>query len=93
MKLKELWHRLRHSEDNKPVTVTAVLMRDDCSRLLGEFSEAHLGGCRQLVIISRSEDGGISVETSDSLDEITALGLMGIATSLLSGGNGNGHVK
>ena len=82
--------RLLRSEDNKPVTVTTVLMRDSCSRLLGEFADNDLKNSLELLILSRDHNGDVHVATSESLEDLTAVGLLGIATSLISG---NGHAK
>ncbi len=79
-KLKQLFK----SRDNKPLTISIILNRDSCSRLLSHYAEHEMSDCESLVIISKSSNG-VTVRTTENLDAIEALGLLQIASSLLIG--------
>ncbi len=74
------------SKDGRPVTITGILGRDDCSRLLSRFSDNNLSSCESLVIVWRGA-GGLHVETSQNLGAVEAVGLLTIASGLVAGGS------
>ena len=82
---------LLHSEDEKPVTMTFLLMRDDCSRLFGEFADRDLRDCRRACIVWETRTGDIKVRSSQSCDDPRAVKLLGTAHAKVLLGNGNGH--
>ena len=84
IKFREFWRRLMNSEDDKPVTVTAILMRDSCSRLLGQFSDNNLEECRELLLIWREKSGLVHVAISDSTDILVGRSLIGIAGEMIA---------
>ncbi len=86
MKLLEKLKRLFNSEDDKPVTVSFLLGRDCCSRLLADFSEDALHDAEQLVIVWRARDGSLGMCTSSNLDELTAAGMLSAAQQVVING-------
>ncbi len=83
--------RLLTSEDGKAVTITTVLMRDDCTRLFGQFADHELKSCCRLIIIGEKENGDVKVATSASCDSLRAVGLLSVAKNLIMGNGKNGH--
>ena len=81
--------RLFTSKDKKPVMLSFILQRDDCSRLLGEFGEIHLPECSKLIIVWQDGDCDINVKTSNSLADVEAAGMLVIAANLVGGNNGS----
>lgn len=80
-KLKKLFK----SKDNKPVMVSFILARDSCSRLLTDFGEKDLEGCKSLVILWESEDG-VEVRASENICPTQVLGLLVMAQRMVEGG-------
>ena len=76
MKLSELFKDLFLGEDRKPLMVSFLLERDECSRLLGEFGEKRLRHCSKLCIIWKNGDGNAYIETSESLKDEEAVGML-----------------
>ena len=64
------------SRDNKPVMVSFILQRDDCSRLLGEFGEKHLPNCSKLVIIWKNGSEDVQAVSSRSLESKEAMKML-----------------
>ena len=85
MTLIEKIRRIFNSADDKPVTLSAVLMRDDASRLLGDFNEEYLDDCRQLLIVWVDNEGAVGVVSSNSTDGLTAAGMLSIAAGMVNG--------
>jgi len=73
------------TKDNKPLTISAILGQDDCSRVLIRFSEHNLKNSRGLVIISLNLVGSIDVHSSQNFDNLQAAGLVSHALNLISG--------
>lgn len=81
------------SKDNKPVMYKGILMRDHCSRLIGEIYESRLNGggsatidhFQRLVTIGETFGGEIIVQSSDNCDEIHAAGMIAKAEVAVNG--------
>jgi hypothetical protein len=80
--------RLFRSEDNKPVLLSFVLQRDQCSRLLGEFGEKYLEDCKVLIIIWENEAGDTMIVSSDNVPDSQAAGMLLQAANKVSMDNG-----
>lgn len=63
------YYLIRGTRDKKPLLVSFILQRDDCSRLLGEFADKHLPKCSKLVIIWKNGSEDIQVISSESTEE------------------------
>lgn len=81
---KILNYRLDQGDDSKPAAFASFLMRDDCSRLLGEFSGKHLVDCEKLVLIWKNAAGDVQVLSSESTDNVSVIGLLYVAQGLVS---------
>lgn len=80
---KFLTKKILIGKDTKPITVTALLAKDACSRLLAEYSEKDLKTCNTLVIVWQTVDGDIFVQSSENLDGISAIGLLSVAQGMI----------
>lgn len=80
--------RIFKSTDKKPVLVSFVLQRDECSRLLGEFGEKELSNCKALIITWQDGNNDLRVITSDSLTDAEAAGMLLIAANTIGKDNG-----
>ena len=76
-----------NSKDKKPVLLSFILQRDECSRLLGEFGEKHLDKCSKLILVWQNGATDINVQTSESLSDIESAGLLMKAAHLVAGDN------
>jgi len=76
------------SKDKKPVMLSFILQRDECSRLLGEFSERHLAKCSRLILIWQNGTDDINVQTTESLSDIESAGLCIKAGHVIAGEHG-----
>lgn len=79
--------RLLQGDDGLPTTISMVLARDDCSRLLAHFAETDLKRCSKLVLVWQN-GAGITVESSDSVSQIEALGMLRLAVGMVEGKHG-----
>lgn len=76
--------KLFKSSDRKPTTVSFVLGRDDCSRLLIQFSENDLETSEKIMILKIAQDGSVYVFSSQNMSGIECLGLLSIAQGMVS---------
>lgn len=72
------------------LTLSSLLARDSCVRLLAEFNEQWLQSCHHLILIWETEDGDIRIVTSDNCDTVRACGLVALAHNLVAR---EGHVE
>lgn len=76
------------SKDGRPLTVTAVLGQDSCSRLLSDFADYHLSGSEKLLIIKIDVNGDIDCFSSENMSAIECVGCTSVAHDLfLDGGD------
>ena len=78
------FRRLFRSEDNKPVMLTFLLQRDQCSRLLGEFGEKYLEDTQSLIIVWKDSQGKVWEKHTDDMNDHEISGFM-LAASLKLG--------
>lgn len=76
--------RILKSEDDKPVMLSFVLQRDECSRLLGEFGEKHLDDAQSLIIVWKDSQGKVWEQHTDSMSDQEISGFL-LAASLKLG--------
>lgn len=77
------------ANDKKPLMVSLIIQRDDCSRLLCEFGEKRLEHCTKLAIVWKNSGDEAFVETSDSLKDEEAIGMLVKAAHRIGADNGN----
>lgn len=71
-----------NGKDDRPLTITAVLGKDSCSRLLSDFADDHLDDCEKLMIIKYS-NYSVDVFTSDNMSDVESIGLVKVVESML----------
>ena len=80
--------RVLFSDDKKPVYLSFVLQRDDCSRMLGDFAEKHLNTCTKLILVWKNGSEDIQIHTSNSLNDSEATGMLFQAFNIVGKTNG-----
>jgi hypothetical protein len=78
-------HNPFKSKDKKPVLLSFILQRDECSRLLGEFGEKHLENTSRLILIWQNGSSDINVQATESMTNIEAAGLCMKAAHKIAG--------
>jgi hypothetical protein len=78
-KIKEIFK----TKDNKPLTITAILGQDSCSRLLIEFGDNELMTTEKLLILKVDRSGGLSLFTSENLSTIETVGVLRLAEGMV----------
>ncbi len=79
-----MWRFFR-TKDKKPLLVSFILQRDDCSRLLGEFGEKHLAECSKLILVWQNGGTVVKAVHSNSLNQEETTKMLLKATMLVEG--------
>ncbi len=78
--------KLLESKDGKPTTITFFIANNDCTRLAMKYIENGAHETVSLAITAEDRDGSIHVYTSDSLDDVRAIGLLESAIRMIGDG-------
>jgi hypothetical protein len=82
-------HNPFRSKDKKPVLLSFILQRDECSRLLGEFGEKHLDKCSKLILVWKNGTDDINIQGSASLTSDETAGLLMRGAHVVAGDYGH----
>jgi hypothetical protein len=64
------------ANDGKQLSITTIIQRDDCSRLLGDFCDNNLATCVKAAIVWKTKDDEAYIKTSASLSDDEAIGML-----------------